>query len=108
MRALADRDVGDHQDRIAEVARRARIDGEGLLQGPGRRRAPRRRQARHPDAIINKPPPLPGYQQIRVAFKATGDFDDDQLAELTLLTSYSPVRDIVSNSVPVAIDIVRA
>jgi len=50
----------------------------------------------------------PGYQQIRVAFKATGDFDDDQLAELAQLTSYSPVRDIVSNPVPVAIDVARA
>jgi len=50
----------------------------------------------------------PGYEQIRVAFKATGDFDDDQLAELARLTSYSPVRDIVSNSVPVAIDVTRA
>jgi uncharacterized OsmC-like protein len=50
----------------------------------------------------------PGYEQIRVAFKATGDFDDDQLAELARLTSYSPVRDIVSNPVPVAIDVTRA
>ena len=50
----------------------------------------------------------PGYEQIRVAFKATGDFDDDELAELARLTSYSPVRDIVSNPVPVAIDVTRA
>jgi uncharacterized OsmC-like protein len=50
----------------------------------------------------------PGYQQIRVAFKATGDFDDDQLAELARLTRYSPVRDIVSNPVPVEIDVARA
>ena len=50
----------------------------------------------------------PGYQQIRVAFKASGDFDDDQLAELARLTRYSPVRDIVSNPVPVAIDVARA
>lgn len=50
----------------------------------------------------------PGYQQIRVAFKATGDFDDDQLAELARLTSYSPVRDIVTNPLPVAIDVARA
>jgi len=50
----------------------------------------------------------PGYQQIRVAFKATGDFDDDQLAELASLVRYSPVRDIVSNPVPVAIDVARA
>ena len=50
----------------------------------------------------------PGYEGIRVAFKASGDFDDEQLAELASLTSYSPVRDIVSNPVPVAIDVARA
>ena len=50
----------------------------------------------------------PGYQQIRVAFKATGDLDDEQLAELASLTNYSPVRGIVSNPVPVAIDVTRA
>ena len=50
----------------------------------------------------------PGYQQIRVTIKVTGDFDDNQLAELTTLTRYSPVRDIVSNPVPVAIDLARA
>jgi uncharacterized OsmC-like protein len=50
----------------------------------------------------------PGYENIRVAFKASGDFDDDQLAELASLVRYSPVRDIVSNPVPVAIDVARA
>ena len=50
----------------------------------------------------------PGYQQIRVSIKASGDFDDNQFAELASLTRYSPVRDSVSNPVPVAIDIVRA
>jgi uncharacterized OsmC-like protein len=50
----------------------------------------------------------PGYEQIRVSIKATGDFDDNQLAELAGLTRYSPVRDIVSNPVPVAIDVARA
>ena len=50
----------------------------------------------------------PGFQQIRIAFKVTGDIDDDQLAELARLTSYSPVRDTVSNPVPVAIDVARA
>jgi uncharacterized OsmC-like protein len=50
----------------------------------------------------------PGFQQIRVAFAASGDFDDDQLAELARLTSYSPVRDTVSNPVPVTIDVSRA
>jgi uncharacterized OsmC-like protein len=50
----------------------------------------------------------PGFENVRVAFKATGDFDDEQLAELASLTRYSPVRDIVSNPVPVAIEVARA
>ena len=50
----------------------------------------------------------PGFQQVRVAFEVAGDFDDDQLAELARLTSYSPVRDIVSNPVSVAIEVARA
>jgi uncharacterized OsmC-like protein len=50
----------------------------------------------------------PGYEQIQVTIKAAGDFDDHQLAELAGLTRYSPVRDIVSNPVPVAIDVARA
>jgi len=50
----------------------------------------------------------PGYENIRVTIKATGDFDDDQLAELASLVRYSPVRDIVANPVPVAIDVARA
>ena len=49
----------------------------------------------------------PGYEQIRVTVQASGDFDDDQFAELASLTRYSPVRDIVSNPVPVAIDVTR-
>ena len=49
----------------------------------------------------------PGYEQIRVTIKAAGDFDDDQLAELARLTSYSPVRDSVSNPVPVTIEVAR-
>src|SRR5215475_7027267 len=49
----------------------------------------------------------PGYEQIEVTIKATGDFDDYQLAELASLTRYSPVRDIVSNPVPIAIDLAR-
>ena len=36
------------------------------------------------------------------------DFDDNQFAELASLTRYSPVRDIVTNPVPVAIDVTRA
>ena len=50
----------------------------------------------------------PGYQQIQVSIKVAGDLDDDQLAELRSLTRFSPVRDIVSNPVPVAIDVARA
>lgn len=50
----------------------------------------------------------PGYEQIQVTIKAAGDFDDNQFAELASLTRYSPVRDIVSNPVPVAIDVARA
>ena len=50
----------------------------------------------------------PGYEQIRVTINVAGDFDDDQLAEITSLVRYSPVRDIVSNPVPVAIDVIRA
>lgn len=49
----------------------------------------------------------PGFEGIRVTFRATGDFDDDQLAELAGLTRFSPVRDTVSNPVPVAIDVLR-
>jgi uncharacterized OsmC-like protein len=50
----------------------------------------------------------PGFENIRVTFKVAGDFDDAQLAELASLTRYSPVRDIVTNPVPVAIDVARA
>jgi uncharacterized OsmC-like protein len=50
----------------------------------------------------------PGFGQIRVAVRVAGSFDDDQLAELASLTRYSPVRDIVTNPVPVAIEVVRA
>ncbi|MFZ0834709.1 MAG: OsmC family protein [Mycobacterium sp.] len=50
----------------------------------------------------------PGYEQIQVTIEATGDFDDNQLAELASLTRYSPVRDIVSSPVPVAIELARA
>jgi uncharacterized OsmC-like protein len=50
----------------------------------------------------------PGFQHIRVAFRASGDLDDDQIAELARLASYSPVRDTVSNPVPVAVEVVRA
>ena len=50
----------------------------------------------------------PGYEQIRVIVKVSGDLNDDQLAELAGLTRYSPVRDVVANPVAVAIDVARA
>src|SRR5215831_18701522 len=50
----------------------------------------------------------PGYEQIQVSLEISGDFDDDQLAELASLTRYSPVRDIVTNPIPAAIDVTRA
>jgi uncharacterized OsmC-like protein len=50
----------------------------------------------------------PGYEQIQVAIKVAGDVDDDQLAEIASLTRYSPVRDVVTNPVAVAIDVARA
>jgi len=50
----------------------------------------------------------PGFEQIQVGIKVTGDLDDSQLAELASLTRYSPVRDIVTNPVPVAIEVGRA
>ena len=50
----------------------------------------------------------PGYEQIDVTITVTGELDDDQLAELAGLTRFSPVRDIVTNPVPVAIDVARA
>jgi len=50
----------------------------------------------------------PGYEQIHVSIKVAGDLDDDQLAELHGLAVYSPVRDMVTNPVPVAIALGRA
>lgn len=50
----------------------------------------------------------PGFEQIRVTVKAAGDFDDGGLATLADLARYSPVRDTVSNPVPVSVDVVRA
>jgi uncharacterized OsmC-like protein len=49
----------------------------------------------------------PGYQAIRVTVRAGGDFDDEQFAELTSLARFSPIRDTVSNPVPVDVDVVR-
>jgi hypothetical protein len=50
----------------------------------------------------------PGYEQIQGTIKAIGDFDDNHLAELASLTRHSPIRDIVSNPVPIAIDLTHA
>jgi hypothetical protein len=49
-----------------------------------------------------------GVRGGQVTIKGIGDFDDNQLAELASLTRYSPVRDIVSNPVPIAIDLTHA
>jgi uncharacterized OsmC-like protein len=50
----------------------------------------------------------PGFEQIRVQINVDGNFDESQLAELASLTRSSPVRDIVANPTPVAIDVSRA
>jgi uncharacterized OsmC-like protein len=50
----------------------------------------------------------PGYEQISATITVTGDFDDDQLAELAGFIRYSPVRDLISNPVPLAVDLHRA
>lgn len=49
----------------------------------------------------------PGFAGIRATLHATEDFDDDQLVELAELTRFSPVRDTVTNPVPVVIEMVR-
>lgn len=50
----------------------------------------------------------PGYERINATITVTGDFDDDQLAELDSFIRYSPVRDLITNPVPLAIDLARA
>lgn len=45
-----------------------------------------------------------GYKEIRVKFQVTSDASPEQLEELT---KFSPVYDIVSNPVPVSIQIER-
>ncbi len=45
-----------------------------------------------------------GYKEIRVKFKVKSDASPEQLEELT---TFSPVYDIVSNPVPVSIQIER-
>jgi uncharacterized OsmC-like protein len=50
----------------------------------------------------------PGFEDVRATIRIGGDFDDDQLAELAGLTRYSPVRDILTNPVPVAIEVQRS
>ena len=42
----------------------------------------------------------PATSRSRSPSRSTGDFDDDQLAEIASLTRYSPVRDTVTNPVP--------
>src|SRR5437660_1771099 len=49
-----------------------------------------------------------GVDLERLSQTIAADFDADQLAELESLTRFSPVRDVVSNPVPIAIDVARA
>lgn len=49
----------------------------------------------------------PGFATIRATLRAMGDFDDAELAELAGLARFSPVRDTVSNPVPVHVRIER-
>lgn len=46
-----------------------------------------------------------GYKQIRVKFKVDGDLTEEQRGKLHAFTRMSPVFDIVTNSVPVKIDL---
>ncbi|MCW5898438.1 MAG: OsmC family protein [Flavobacteriales bacterium] len=46
-----------------------------------------------------------GYQNITVQFRITGDLTEDQRKELVRYTTMSPVFDIVSNPVPVSVDL---
>ena len=46
-----------------------------------------------------------GYQQIRINFKIEGDLSDKQKNELISFTSNSPVFDIVTNRVPVIVNL---
>lgn len=50
----------------------------------------------------------PGFQQIRAAFNARGDFDEAEFIELARLATYSPVRDTIINPVPVTVELARA
>ena len=50
----------------------------------------------------------PGFGDIRVGFKVSGDLDDEELAQIADLVRYSPVRDTVANPVNVEIDVARA
>ena len=49
-----------------------------------------------------------GYEQIRVTFKIKADGPESQLEELCRMAQqYSPVFDIVSNGVPVSVELAR-
>jgi len=50
----------------------------------------------------------PGFEEIQVNIKVAGEFDDEQFDELASLARFSPVRDTVSNPVPVAIEVARS
>ena len=46
-----------------------------------------------------------GYQNIRITFHIDGELSDEQKAELISFTDYSPVFDIVTNRVPVQVQL---
>jgi uncharacterized OsmC-like protein len=50
----------------------------------------------------------PRFENLRAAFRISGDVDDDQLADLPDLSRSSPVRDIVANPILVTIEVVPA
>lgn len=49
----------------------------------------------------------PGFEQIRATVTVAGDFDDAQFAVLTCLPDFSPVRDSITNPVPVLVSMAR-
>jgi uncharacterized OsmC-like protein len=46
-----------------------------------------------------------GYQQIRVSFTVEGDITEEQREELLSFTRMSPVFDVVTNGVPVNVQV---
>lgn len=46
-----------------------------------------------------------GYEEIKIAFDIEGNFSEEEKKELLKLTSFSPVLDMISNPVPVKINL---